>query len=178
MALLVAACALSSPLAQAQAGGPKLSPGLWEHSFTMKSQSGKMEKAMKDMQQAMASMPPEQRRQMEAMMGKQGVAIGPQGNTVKVCLTKEDTERDQPPPAQQGCTQTSTRSGNVWSVSFKCPGPPPSSGDGSVTLQSPTAYTGIMNVVTDVRGKAEKVEMATTGKWVGANCGDIKPVRP
>lgn len=177
-ALLATCAALASPLAQGQTGGPKLSPGLWEHSFTMKSQSGKMEKAMKEMQQAMASMPPEQRRQMEAMMGKQGVAIGPQGNSVKVCMSKEDAERDQPPPAQEGCTQTAQRSGNVWSISFKCQGPPPSSGNGSVTIQSPTAYSGIINVVTDVDGKAEKVEMATSGKWLGANCGNIKPVKP
>lgn len=177
--LLVALCAATtSPLAFAQAGGMKMSPGLWEHSFTMKTQSGKMEKAMKEMQQAMASMPPEQRRQMEAMMGQQGMAIGPQGNSVKVCMSKEDAERDQPPPAQDGCTQTSKRSGNVWSISFKCPGPPPSSGEGSVTIQSPIAYSGTINVVTDVQGKAEKVEMATSGKWLSANCGNIKPVRP
>ncbi len=169
---------LASPLALAQPGGPKLSAGLWEHSFTMKSQDGKIEKAMKEMQQAMASMPPEQRRQMEAMMGQQGMSIGPKGNTVKVCMTKEDAERDEPPPAQDGCTQTAKRSGNVWSISFRCPGPPPSSGNGTVTIQGPTAYSGVINVVSEVQGKPEKMQMATTGKWLGANCGNIKPVRP
>jgi hypothetical protein len=176
--LVSAVCALlASPLALAQAG-PKLNPGLWEHAFTVKTQGGKMEKAMKEMQQALASMPPEQRRQMEAMMAKQGMGIGPQGNTVKVCMTKEDVERDQPPPAQDGCTQTAKRSGNVWTISFRCPGPPPSTGDGTITIQGPTAYGGVINVTTEVQGKAERVEMSTSGKWLGANCGNIKPVRP
>ena len=169
---------LASPASFAQTGGTKMSPGLWEHSFTMKSQSGQMEKAMKEMQQAMASMPPEQRRQMEAMMGQHGMKLGPQGNSVKVCLTKEDAERDQPPPAQDGCTQTAKRSGNVWNISFKCPGPPPSSGDGSVTLQGAAAYGGVINVVTEVDGKPEKVQMTTSGKWLGADCGNVRPVKP
>ncbi len=179
LALSAAFCAvLASPLALAQAAGPKMSPGLWEHSFAVKSADGKIEKAMKEMQQAMASMPPEQRRQMEAMMGKQGMSMGPQGNSVKVCMTKEDAERDRPPPAQDGCTQTATRSGNVWSISFRCPGPPPSSGDGSVTLQSPTSYSGVINVVTEVQGKTERVQMSSSGKWLGANCGSVKPLKP
>lgn len=177
--LLAALCAmLASPASFAQAGGTKMNPGLWEHSFTMKSQGGQMEKAMKEMQQAMASMPPEQRRQMEAMMGQHGVKMGPQGNSVKICLTKEDAERDQPPPAQDGCTQTAKRSGNVWNISFKCPGPPPSSGDGSVTLQGATAYGGVINVVTEIEGKPEKVQMTTSGKWLGADCGNVRPVKP
>lgn len=167
--------ALASPPSLAQSGAAKMSHGLWEHSFTVKSQGGRMEQAMKDMQQALASMPPEQRRQMEAMLGQQGLGIGPKGNTVKVCVSKEDAERDQPPPAQDGCTQTARRSGNVWNVSFRCPGPPPSSGEGSITLQSATAYSGVMQVVTDVDGKPEKLQMTTSGKWLGSDCGNIKP---
>jgi hypothetical protein len=177
--LLVALCAVTAgPTAVAQVGGTKMSPGLWEHSFTMKTQSGQMEKAMKEMQQAMAGMPPEQRRQMEAMMAQRGMSMGPQGNSVKVCLTKEEAERDEPPPAQDGCTQTARRSGNVWSISFKCPGPPPSSGDGRVTLHSATAYSGVIDAVTEVEGQPEKVQMTTSGKWLGANCGNIKPRKP
>jgi hypothetical protein len=173
--LLAALCAmLASPLASAQ----KFSPGLWEHQFTMKSESGRMEKAMREAQQAMASMTPEQRKMMQDMMASQGVAFGPQGNSVKVCITKEEAERDAPPPAQEGCTQTSKRNGNIWQLSFKCPGPLPSSGDGTVTVQSPTAYSGLFRIVTDLEGKPEKMNMNTSGKWLGANCGNILPVKP
>lgn len=176
--LAVLCTALACPLVSAQASGPKLSPGLWEHSFTLKTQGGQIEKAMKEMQQAMAGMPPEQRRQMEAMLARQGVTVGTQGNSVKVCLSKEDAERDQLPPAREGCTQSASRSGNVWNVSFRCAGPPPSSGTGMATIQSPRAYSGNMTIVSDVQGKTEKMEMATTGKWLGADCGAVKPLGP
>lgn len=166
--------ALGTPAAWAQ-GTQKINPGLWEHGFSMKSESGRMEKAMKEAQAAMASMPPEQRKMMEQMMAQQGVAFGAMGNTVRVCVTKEEAERDEPPQAQEGCTQQHKRSGNVWQVSFRCPGPPPSSGEGQVTLVSPAAYTGSFKLLTDVDGKPERMTMSMSGKWLGADCGNIKP---
>ena len=94
--------ASTSPQAQAQ----KLTPGLWEHQFTMKSRSGRIEKGVQEMAKAMASMPPDQRRMMQDMLAQQGMAFGPQGNTVKMCITKEQSERDAAPAAQEGCGQT------------------------------------------------------------------------
>lgn len=171
---LLAAALLVAPVA-AQAQATKLRPGLWEHGYTMKSQSGQMEAAMKQMQQSMANLPPDQRKMMEDMMAKQGVGIGPGGNTVRVCLSKEDVERDQP-PQQEGCTQTAKRNGNVWQVSFQCKGPPPSSGEGQVTLVSPTTYTGNFTLRTVNEGKPEQLQMGQNGKWLGADCGNIRPV--
>ncbi|HJQ63709.1 MAG TPA: DUF3617 domain-containing protein, partial [Burkholderiales bacterium] len=61
VAAAVCACIVVSGSAFSQT---RMRPGLWEHSFTMKSQSGQMEQSRKDMQQQMASMPPEQRKMM------------------------------------------------------------------------------------------------------------------
>ena len=169
------AAALALPLA-ASAQSAKLRPGLWEHGFTMKSQSGKMEAAMAQMQQSMASLPPEQRKMMEDMMARQGVGIGPAGNTVRLCLTPEEAERDSPPPPQEGCTQTSKRSGNVWQIAFQCKGPPPSSGEGQVTLLGPTAYGGNFTMRTVENGKPEQFQMTQSGKWLGSDCGKVRPI--
>lgn len=165
----------SALAASAQGTQPKLKPGLWEHGFTVASQSGQMEAAMKQMQQSMASLPPQQRKMMEDMMAKQGVGIGPKGNTVKICLSKEEAERDSP-PQQEGCTQTSRRSGNVWQVSFQCKGPPASSGEGQVTLHSAAAYSGNFTVRTVEQGKPEQFQMTQNGKWLSADCGNIRPI--
>jgi len=174
---LLAAAALTLPaVAHAQGAAPKFRPGLWEHGYTMKSQSGQMEAAMKEMQASLAKMPPEQRKMMQDMMAKQGVGMGAGGNTVKVCLTKEEAERDMP-PQQEGCDQKVKRSGNTWQVSFQCKGPPPSSGEGQMTLISPTAYTGNFTTVTQVEGKPERVQMSQTGKWLSADCGAIRPLK-
>jgi hypothetical protein len=169
--LLAAMLAITSPWAAAQ----KMSPGLWEHTVVMKSQSGRLEQAMKEMQANMASLPPEQRKMMQEMMGRQGVALGANGNSVKVCLSKQDVENDQIPPAQEGCTQTAKRSGNVWQISFQCSGPPPSSGEGQVTLQGNAGYSGRFNVMTEIDDAPERVQMTTTGKWLSADCGKVLP---
>lgn len=175
LAPLMITALLGTALA-ASAQGTRLNPGLWEHGYTMASKSGQMESAMAQMQQSMASLPPEQRKMMEEMMAKQGIGIGAKGNTIKLCLSKEEAERDSPPQPQDGCTQTSRRSGNVWQVSFQCKGPPPSSGEGQVTLQNPGAYSGNFTIRTVNEGKPEQLQMTQTGKWLSADCGKLKPI--
>jgi hypothetical protein len=173
--LLIAATVVLSAPAHAQGAAQKLRPGLWEHGFTMKSQSGQLEAAMKKMQDAMAQMTPQQRKQMQDMMASQGVGMTGGSQSVKLCLSKEDAERDVP-PQQDGCDQKVKRSGNVWQITFQCKGPPPSSGEGQMTLASPTAYTGSFVLLTEVDGKPERMQMTQTGKWLAADCGAIRPI--
>ena len=105
--------------AHAQQG---MRPGLWENSISMKSQSGQMESAIAQAQKAMASMPPAQRKQMEQMLAAQGVGLGSQGQTVKVCITPEQAAMDQL-PQQDGCTQKVQRvDASTMQVSFSCKG--------------------------------------------------------
>ena len=174
----VLACAAGA-LAPASAQ-EKMRPGLWEHSGTMKSQSGQMEAAMAQMQKSLASMPPAQRKQMEQMLAQQGVGIGPTGQTIKICITPEQANQDTIPP-QDGCTQNIKRTGaNTLAMTFSCKGgqdEPPSSGEGTMTFNGPTAYSGNFKVKTMSNGKPEQIDMAQTGKWLAADCGAIKPVK-
>jgi len=156
----------------------KMRPGLWEHSFTTKSQSGQMEKSMAEMQQQLASMPPEQRKMMEQMMAQQGVGMGAQGRSVRMCITKEQAERDEIPQQQGNCTQQVVqRSGNTVKMKFSCTGNPPTSGESEVTFSSPTAYTGRSVVNTTIEGKPDRMTMEQSGKWLSAECGEVKPMR-
>lgn len=159
----------------------KMRPGLWENSVTMKSQSGQMEAALAQAQKALASLPPAQRKQMEQMMAAQGLGIsaGPQGHSVKVCITPEQAAMDHI-PQQDGCTQNLQRvDANTLKVSFSCKGgqgEPPTSGAGTVQFQSPTAYTGQFKIkTTGVNGKPEQIDMAQKGQWLSGDCGSIKP---
>lgn len=173
---IVAAAALV--LLSAAAAAQTLKPGLWENTFTMKSTSGGMEKAMAEMQAQMAKMPPEQRKMMEQMMAKQGVGMGPKGNTVKFCMTPEDAARQELPAAEGKCQQKITRrSGNTLAMSFTCAGNPPSSGEGEYTVVSDTAYSGKSVVNTTANGKPERMDMTVNGKWLAADCGAIKPIK-
>lgn len=175
VAAAVCACIVVSGSAFSQT---RMRPGLWEHSFTMKSQSGQMEQAMKDMQQQMASMPPEQRKMMEKMMAQQGMSMGAQGRSVRMCITKEQAERDEVPQQEGNCKQqVLQRTANTMKVKFSCTGNPPASGESEVTFASPTAYTGKSIVNTTVDGKPERMTMDQSGKWLAADCGNIKPMR-
>ena len=156
-----------------------MKPGLWEISNKMSGGSGEMEKGMADMQKQLANMPPEQRKMMEDMMAKQGVAMGAGGGggmSAKVCLTKDMVERNEVATQQGDCQSTnSSRTGNTMKFSFVC-AKPPSSGEGQVTFVSPEAYTMKMAITSTVKGKPEKMNMDATGKFLSAECGSIKPI--
>ena len=174
LALVAASLALTTLGASAQS----MKPGLWEHSFTMKSQSGQMEKGMADMQKQMASMPPEQRKMMEQMMAKNGVGMGAKANTVKVCISPEQAARMDIPQQDGHCKQDITqRSGSTMKFKFSCAGQPPTSGEGEITFSSPTSYSSKSVVNTAVEGKPERMTMDQTGKWLAADCGALKPVK-
>jgi hypothetical protein len=158
-----------------------MKPGLWEIHHKMQSASGQMEQQMAQAQQQMSNMSPEQRKMVEEIMAKRGVKMGtggPGGMTVKTCITKEMVERNEMPTQDRGeCKKTVDRSGNTVKMSFTCTNPA-SSGEGQFTFSSPEAYTMKMVVHTQVQGKPETMNMEGTGQWLGADCGDIKPVRP
>ena len=184
LASTTAMLALSAGLlAPASAQTPlTLQPGLWEHSISLKSQSGQMEAALAQARKAMASMPAAQRQQLEQMMAARGVGIGsggPQGQSVQVCVTPEQAAMDRL-PHQDGCTQAVQRvDARTLHVRFSCKGgqgQPPTRGEGTVHFQSATAYTGQFQIqTTGATGKPEQIDMAQTGQWRASDCGAIQP---
>ncbi len=176
----------AATLTAAHAADVKLRPGLWELQSTMKTSSGQMEAAMAKMQEQLASMPPEQRKQMEQMMAQRGMSMpsasanGGAATTLKVCMTQKDVDMDNI-PAQEGCTHKVTRAGpGRLKVSFRCEGKagqPPSSGEGSMTMGGPTAFDGQYQMHTQVEGKPEQMDMTQKGRWLSADCGQVKPLR-
>lgn len=178
LALLCASGLCASALAQ----NPKLRPGLWEMQSTMKTGSGQMEAAMAQMQEQLAAMPPAQREQMQKMMEQRGMSLPKAGGpmTLKVCMTQKDIDAEHL-PMRDGCTQKITRTGpGTMKMNFQCPGgqgEPPSSGEGTVTLESPTAFRGQYRMNTTSDGRAEQIDMTQQGRWLSADCGQIKPAR-
>ncbi len=169
--LLAAACTLAS--------AQTIKPGLWEISSKMGG-NPEMDKAMAQMQQQMAAMPPEQRKMMQDMMAKQGVsmAAGPGGTMLsKMCLTREMVERNQLPVHDKGnCTNTvSNQSAAGMNIRFVCTDPA-ATGEGRVNFKGDSAYDMKMTMNTTHQGKAMTTTMDAYGKWLGADCGAIKPL--
>lgn len=152
-----------------------LRPGVWEYTSTLKTKSGEMERAMAQMEQQIAMLPPEQRKMMEQTMASQGIAKSSKPNTYKVCITKEEAEKGMMPSSDPHCQHKIVRkSGNTVWFNFTCKENPPSSGEGKYTLIGDNAYQGTMKVKTLVDGRAETVEMTHSGKWISKDCASLK----
>lgn len=157
-----------------------MKPGLWEINNKMQSNSGQLEQAMSMVQQHLANMSPEQRKQMEGRMASNGVqmpTVGAGGAmSVKMCMTPDMAAQNKIPVQDVGnCThQRSAVVGKTMKVSFKC-SKPEASGDGQVTFNSDTDYAMKMKVTTNATGQPEVMNMDATGRWLGADCGSIKP---
>jgi hypothetical protein len=175
--------ALSLVAVASAAGAQSLKPGLWEITHKMQtSGDAKGQDRMAQVNQQMANMSPEQRRKVEEMMAKNGVRKGPSspggGMSVKICMTKEMAERNEVPAQQGDCKTTQqSRSGNTVKMAFSCSAPP-STGESQITFVSPEAYTTKMVMTSMASGKPQKVDMEGGGKWLGADCGNVKPIAP
>jgi len=169
----------------APAAAQTMKPGLWEITNKMGGSGdtgAKMAAAQEQMQKAMASMTPEQRKQMEKMMAQQGVNMQPGapggGMSTRVCITREMAARNEAPAQNQGdCKQEQMqKSGNTTRFKFTC-SKPPSTGEGEVTVNSPESYTMKMKMSRDVKGKPEVMTMDAQGKFVSNDCGSVKPIK-
>jgi hypothetical protein len=176
----IAAVLVLAAFAALPAAAQNLKPGLWE----MQQKIGgnpQMDQAMAEMQKQLAGMSPAQRKQMEGMMASRGAQVSPGAGgamAVRVCMTKEMVERNEVPASQGDCKTTQqSRSGNTIKMAFACT-KPPTTGESQVTMVSSQAFQSRTTVNTSERGKPEKTTIDATGKWLGADCGSVKPVTP
>lgn len=175
--LIAAATLVLLGTIHAPALAQKMRPGLWETTVNM---GGEMGAQMARMQQQMANLPPAQRAQIEAMMASQGVGVGVgKPNTVRSCITPEMAARDQFNPGDRNCRSMShTRSGNTVRFRFACDGERggTAEGEGEFTIVSDAETRGKMFVNATRQGQTMRMDMQSTSKWLGADCGTVKPV--
>lgn len=175
VSMSIVVLALAAPFQASRAQTMK--PGLWEHTSSTRSQSGEMERAMAEAQKQMAAMSPEQRRQMEQAMGMQ-LSAGPGGrNTVRICITPEDATKfdiQSDPNCRQQVTQ---RGGGTVRIKFSCSGEMPSEGEGTMTFKGDNAFSGKFMMQVRADGKTDRMEITQEAKWLGNDCGALKPVR-
>ncbi|WP_182915660.1 DUF3617 domain-containing protein [Massilia cavernae] len=160
-----------------------MKPGLWEINNKLKSKDGQVEKAMSLVQSYMDGMPPEQRKALEAKVAQQGFTMPAMtangGILAKMCVTKEMVARNFVPVQSAGnCTVTQKPiSSSVMKVSFRCTAPE-SSGDGEMRFHGDSAYSMTMRMTSNAAGAMQAADMESTGNWIGADCGSVKPATP
>ena len=149
-----------------------LKPGLWEQTLTMKSESGRVEAAMAQMQQQLRDLPPEQRQMMEDMMASQGISIQQDASIVQICLTQEEIDAGGL-AEQEGCEQdVLEQNSKRLRLRFVCGD---ESGEGEVTFHSPESYSGTTKLTTKVEGQTEVMTIEQKGKWLSADCSALAP---
>lgn len=145
-------------------------PGTWQHSFTMKSESGQMEQAIEEALRQLQQLPESQRRMVEEMMARQGIDLGLAGTTVEVCITEEDL-RQGSLPQQEGCEQSlEQQDANNFIFEFQCAGDPPYSGSGTLTRVNREHYTGTAEFETRMGGNPERITLVQEGRWLHESC--------
>ncbi|WP_331353249.1 DUF3617 domain-containing protein [Cellvibrio sp. UBA7671] len=175
--------------------------GLWENNMTWDADSAKemqamqtdqMKAAMEQMKEQFANMPPEQRKQMEAIMAQSGmeikddgvsfkndqVQVSPSGTNVKSCITQAEIDRGELPDDVDGCKSTITKiSATRFKSTYVCSGEEQARGESEVNFHSPKHYSGTGTMVHMMNGEKRTMNFKMEGKWLGSDCGDIKPAQ-
>jgi hypothetical protein len=167
------------PLASWAADSFDVNPGLWETTTSMSGMvGGSAMPAMPQIpQSALDRMPPQQRAQMEAMMKGRG-AGGPQ-TTVRSCLTKESLDQGALGQADKSCTVKLVSSSSTKQVMHAdCThGNAKTSGDTTIERTDSEHVKGTMAIKSTEGGpQGMDVTITFSMKWLGEDCGDIKPV--
>ncbi|WP_323815288.1 DUF3617 domain-containing protein [Cellvibrio sp. NN19] len=199
LSIVVVAISVSALSAQADPVKVDMKAGLWENTMTWDADTAKdmqvmqadqMKAAMEQMKEQFANMPPEQRKQMEEMMAQAGVnvnddgvslnndqvQISSSGTTAKSCITQAEIDRGELPDDMEDCTSTLKQiSATRFKSTYVCSGEEQSLGESEVNFHSPKHYSGTGKMVQTINGKKHTMNFKMEGKWLGSDCGDVKP---
>ena len=154
---------------------PPVKPGLWEARMSALDADGR-EMASPE-QAALSRLRPEARARMAEAMKARGVSMPDATGATKVCLTKAMFESGewQQMASELGCkTSYSTLSSTTWKWHSSCT-TLKSESDGEIVFNSAESYRTKVTTTATVMGKTNTSTRIVQAKWLGADCGDIKP---
>lgn len=158
-------------LSTASWGALDMKPGLWKVDMRMTS-DGKTVNPSNQMKTAMEKMPEAEKKKMMDMMGKVNSGVKPNGETT-ICYSKEVVQKPESMgrPSPDCKTSLVTNTGNKIVSNFTCKDG--TTGDSTWDMKTPESMMGRVNV-RDPKGKTSQITY--DGKFVKADCGDVKPV--
>jgi hypothetical protein len=176
---LAASSVLSCVALVAAAAGPlpvpPVKPGLWETRISALDANGR-ETAPPELA-ALSRLSPQARDAMKA----RGVSLPDANGAIKACLTKEmfESGRWQQMASESGCTTNySTLSSTTWKWHSSCTALK-SESDGETVFSGGESYRSKTTTTTMTgQGQTKTSTRIVQGKWLGAECGDIKPLAP
>ena len=147
-------------------------PGLWEII------SHRDAKGMPQIPpEALEGLPPEKRAQIEEAMKNQ---MKP--HVTKSCLTQDQLQRGftlGDKESMKSCKRTVLKStSKVLDMRIECGGARTTVGDVHYEAVDPTTMTATINMTMNDGQKSMTIKNDMHGKWLGADCGDVKPHEP
>ena len=166
MGIALLGCCCAAPLAGA-ADKLDVKPGLWE--ITSTHHISGVPPMPKEWQEKVT---PEQRAAMETAFKKEAEK-GPQSDTERECITKQDAQQPFDVADSKDCTQTVVRTTRTTQeVRLSCNGEFKGAGVLRVTTPTPETMTGTMDLQLGDGKDAMKVKSQLQGRWLGPDCGD------
>ena len=166
-------CATLASIALAQAADPAfdVKPGLWEIT-SMGSATG----APPIPPEALAKLSPEQRAKMEAAM-QAAMARNGQPRTSKSCITQAQLEKGPNfGPHDKSSKQTIvSRTASLMETRVECTGEQKMSGTFRFQALSRETVRGEVTMAISGGGNTMNSNRTLEGKWLGADCGSVKP---
>ena len=160
-----------------------LKAGLWEMKpirqvVDGRDMSAQMAAGQAKMQEMIASMTPEQRKQMEAMMKNMGTGSNSAGRSTRICVSPAMAAKNVPMVDREGrCAPAKvTRNGNKSSFEFNCTTKDRTMvGSGESTVNGDTISTNMNMTTKDARGQ-HTMQTESQMTYLGSDCQGIKPV--
>jgi len=170
---LCAALVIAALPAWSLAQTPPIKPGLWE----VKSEGGANgQKAASSPADRLANLPPAVRAQVEASMKQKGMAVDA-GGLSRICFSKESMDPARWGNAANCKTDYGARSSSSWKWHSVCTQPEMTI-DGEAIFAGPESYTVNSTTTMKLRGETRTSQRTVRAKWLGADCGDLKPFDP
>jgi hypothetical protein len=152
---------------------PPIKPGLWE----VRSERQVEGRKAAPPGDSMNKLPPDVQARIAAQMKANGVAMGADGAN-RLCLDKGSLDAGRWQSRASSCkTEYSTRSATGWKWHSTCTQPETTS-DGEAVFTNSENYTVSTTSTHTFRGTPTTTQMTIRAKWLGADCGELKPIDP
>jgi Protein of unknown function (DUF3617) len=133
-----------------------------------------------EMEKALAEMPPDMRAKAKAQRGAVEAAM--KDPIVKrICITKEDLSKisgsfDRPRGDDGTCSQTIVKStSSVQEMRIDCRKTKETETTSTSTIRTSAANPQTVTTEAILAAGANEMKQKMTGKWLGADCGSVKP---
>lgn len=179
------ACVIALLAVTSYAAGIVRKPGLWEVRIVKQVVDGRdtsdqMAAARAQMEKALANMPAAQRAQMQAMLASHGLG-GDDNGGFRICVSPEMAKRDTPIIDKNGRCQPVklNHSGNQATFEFSCTvNGNTMTGKGEATITDDLITTRTDVTTHTPSGATHLMQNETQMKYLGPDCGDVKPPEP